>query len=82
MSPVNGAMHHYGQNPDVDNENRKQRFAKEATFYQHAADNLSEGKRRKIFFVSTYNPWPFVKKFQRLDQKSAPGEILDMASKL
>lgn len=84
MNPegVNGRLHFYGQNPDVPEEKRKASFAKEAAFYDHAADILTPEERLKFTFCSSYNRWPFVDKFQRLDHREAVGHILDHASRL
>ncbi len=84
MNPdgVNGKLHFYGQNPDVDPEQRKQRFAKEATFYDHAADIMTPEERLKFTFCSSYNQWSFVDKYGRLDHKEAIDHILTHAERL
>ncbi len=40
-SGINGNLHFYGTNPDVNPEVRASRFAREAEYYQHAAGVLS-----------------------------------------
>ncbi len=84
MSPegINGKLHFYGQNPDVDPEQRKQRFAKEAAFYDQAADIMSTDERLKFTFCSAYNKHSFVDKFQRLDHREAVERILAHATLL
>lgn len=80
MGAVNGQLHFYGKNPDVDDRNREQRFAREAEHYQFAADTLSESERKKFYFCSSYNNWPFVKSFNKRDQKDAIIEILNIVN--
>ncbi len=82
MCEVNGKMWSYGVNPDVALHNRAQRFAAEAEHYQYAAIQLPERDRKRFFFCSTYNPWPFVQAFNRRDQRAAVPEILDFAKGL
>jgi hypothetical protein len=79
MTDVGGVMHYYGQNPDVANEVRKQRFADEAEHYLWMARNVSEVIRNKFTFCSSYNPWPFMNHFARLDQKEAVADVLKYA---
>lgn len=71
MTEVNGQLHHYGQNPDVDNERRKTRFKSEAEYYMWAGTHLSDSVRNRFTFCSSYNPWPFLKYFKNLDHKFA-----------
>jgi hypothetical protein len=82
MAEVNGVLHYYGQNPDVPNERRKQRFADEADNYNWAAQNLAEPVRQRFVFCSNYNPWPFVNRFGRLDHTTAVDEIVRVANTL
>jgi hypothetical protein len=84
MNPdgINGKLHFYGQNPDVDQEQRKQRFAKEAVFYDQAADIMTPDERLKFTFCSAYNKWPFVEKYGRLDHREAIDHILKHAEQL
>ncbi len=81
MGAVNGQMHFYGKNPDVDDKNREQRFAREAEHYHHAAATLPESDRKRIFFCSSYNQWPFVRAFNHRDHKNVIPEILDYANR-
>lgn len=81
MCAVDGVVWNYGQNPDVTSENRIKRFAIEAEHYLYAANEMDNAERSKFIICSTYNPWPFVEKFKRLDQKTAVDHILTMASK-
>jgi len=82
MTAVNGKLYPWGANPDVDDRNRKARFEKEADSYMYAAKHLNEMERSRYVFCSTYNPWPFMQSFARLDQKTAVDTILETASHL
>ena len=84
MNPegVDGKLHFYGTNPDVDPEVRKRRFEKEAEYYSYAANILSEKDRSKFTFCSSYNPWPFVEKFNSIDHLEAIPEIVECVQKL
>jgi hypothetical protein len=77
MCEVNGVLHFYGVNPAVPPEKRIQRFAQEAKYYEYAAANMSEADRSKFVFCSSYNQWPFVEKFNRLDHAGAIDHILN-----
>lgn len=77
MNEVDGQLHHYGVNPDVAPKNRKGRFAEEAKHYEFATQSLSKVEMKKFTFCSSYNPFPFVDKYGRLDQKEAPDKILE-----
>jgi hypothetical protein len=80
MCGINGRMHYYGQNPDVNNDAREKRFAAEAEHYWFAAHNLSESERQRFTFCSSYLKWPFVKHFPRLDHVTAVDTILNVAN--
>jgi hypothetical protein len=84
MNPegIDGKLHFYGTNPDVDPEVRKRRFEKEAEYYSHAASILSEEDRTKFTFCSSYNLWPFVEKFNGIDHLEAVPEIIEHVQKL
>ena len=84
MNPegIDGKLHFYGVNPDVDPAVRKGRFEKEASYYEHAANILTEEERKRYTFCSAYNPWPFVEKFGRLDHRVAVPQILEHANSL
>jgi hypothetical protein len=82
MTAVGGKLHFYGQNPDVDNKNRMERFAKEAESYALAAQILNEQERAKFVFVSTYNSWPFTQRFPKADQRTAVDEIIEFLKHL
>jgi hypothetical protein len=75
-------LHHYGQNNDVSPENRKSRFPQEAKHYLWAGQNMVEEDRKKIFFCSSYNPWPFLKYFNHLDHLKAVEHALGYVSKI
>ncbi len=82
MAEVNGKLHFYGQNPDVSNETRKKRFANEADHYLWAGQNLQQSIKDRFVFCSSYNPWPFMNLFSKLDHKIAVSEVLKNASNL
>ena len=78
MNPqTQGPLHFYGTNPDVDPNIRKDRFKKEAEYYDYAADLLNGEERNKFTFCSSENPWEFVNKFNKLDHKIAIDKILE-----
>ena len=80
---INGKLHFYGDNPDVDPEIRKKRFKDEATHYDNAASILTPEERSLFTFCSLgVNPWPFLKLFSTLRHMEAVDEILEHASKL
>ena len=85
MNPegLNGKLHFYGVNPDVEPEIRKSRFESEANHYDHAATILTPEERKKFTFCSLgINPWPFIHEFNTLDHKTAADKIVEHASKL
>jgi hypothetical protein len=82
MCAVGGKLYPWGANPDVDDKNRMARFDKEAESYAYAAKHLSDAERARYVFCSTYNPYPFMQSFARLDQKTAVDAILDVSNKL
>jgi len=73
-------LHYYGTNPDVKSTDRIKRFDEEATHYTHAASVLDERVRKRITFCSSYNRYPFINKFNRLDHKTAVDVILSKAT--
>lgn len=79
MGEVDGKLHHYGQNPDVTNENRKNRFPAEAQHYLWAARNLPRESRERFVFCSSYNKWEFTEHFPKLGHKEAIQEVLKYA---
>jgi hypothetical protein len=40
------------------------------------ASKLPDSIRNKFYFCSSYNPWPFVNMFNKLDHKEAIDKIL------
>jgi hypothetical protein len=84
MNPegLNGKLHFYGDNPDVEPGIRKKRFEEEANHYSHAATILSQGERDKFTFCTEYNPWSFVKEFQQMSHKDAVDNILQHSQRL
>ncbi len=82
MGEVDGQMHRYGQNPDVSNDNRQRRFAKEAEHFAWGTKVLKEYERQKFVFCSNHNKYEFVDYYDRLDQEDAVGTILDVANEL
>ena len=84
MNPdgLDGKLHFYGTNPDVKPEIRKDRFKKEAEYYDFAADMLSNEDRSKYTFCSSENKWPFVSRYNKLDHKLATPHIIDHSAKI
>lgn len=82
MGAVGGKLHYYGKNPDVDDGNRLKRFSREAEAYNYAAANLSEPERKRFYFCSSYNKFPFVNRFNKMDHKKAVPLILEYATRL
>jgi hypothetical protein len=84
MNPdgIDGKLHFYGTNPDVDPAVRKERFGKEAEYYDHAAEILSHDERTKFTFVSSVNNWPFVLRFNKMEHEGSVDKILAHADKL
>lgn len=79
MSAVNGKLHFYGQNPDVNNENRIERFKQEGESFMYAAQNLNAEERQKFVFCSNYNKFKFIEYFPKLDHLTAIQSILETA---
>jgi len=79
MNPdgINGNLHFYGVNPDVDPNKRKERFKNEAEYYDYAANILSESDKTKFVFCSSANNWPFVNKYNKLRHEIAVDKILE-----
>lgn len=77
MNPagINGKLHYYGDNPDVDPKVRASRFGKEAEYYEDAAERMSEEDRKRFFFCSSYNNWPFASRFNKLNHLTAISKI-------
>lgn len=83
MCAVDGKLHFYGKNPDVNDNQRVQRFDREAESYLYAAtDVLKAEERARFVFCSSYNKYKFVDYYQRLHQKKAVDIILEEALKL
>lgn len=82
MNPegLDGKMHFYGVNPDVEPGLRGQRFQREEKSYAHAATTLSEEERHRVTFCTDYNPWDFVKSFNQISHKTAVEHIRNHAS--
>lgn len=82
MCQVQGKLHHYGVNPDVAENKRLKRFGDEATNYNIMATKLPEDIRKNIYFCSSYNPWPFVDKFNKWDHNGAIDKIIDISKSI
>lgn len=85
MNPdgINGKLHFYGDNPDVEPSTRAKRFEKEAEVYLKCTNILSEADIRRFTFCSAgINPWPFMAKFNTLNPDVAIATILDAARHL
>ena len=79
MNPlgIDGKLHFYGTNPDVNPDIRKSRFQNEAQYYSDAANQLTDQERAKFYFCSSYNKWDFISKYKYLDHKAAIRFILE-----
>lgn len=79
MNPdgLNGKLHFYGTNPDVDPNIRKSRFKDEAEHYMHAASLLTNEEKQRFIFCTEYNPWDFIKEFRQISHKEAVNNILE-----
>lgn len=84
MNPdgIDGKLHFYGVNPDVDPAIRRSRFVKEAEFYDIAAGLMTQTERARFTFCSSYNHHNFVNKYNKLDHKLAIDLILDHSKKM
>ena len=72
----NNKLYFYGQNPDIKSDDRKKRFANEASHYLYAAETLEQNVLNKFVFCSSKNKWPFVDKFQKMNEETAVDNIL------
>lgn len=79
MSAVNGKLHFYGQNPDVKDDHRIERFKQEGESFLWAANNLNEAERERFVFCSNYNKFKFTDYFAKLDHLTAIESIMGMA---
>jgi hypothetical protein len=75
-------LHFYGTNPDVKPEIRVTRFQREAEHYASGAKQLTPLERSKFVFCSSYNKWPFIDQFEKLDHKIAVDNILNKANEM
>lgn len=82
MCAVNGKLHYYGKNPDVAEDIRVKRFAREADSYEVGAKELNADERKRFVFCSSYNHWPFVEKYERMDHRKAIPTIIALADTL
>lgn len=85
MNPdgIDGKLHFYGTNPDVDPTVRAQRFEREASHYDVAADGLGHGERQRFVFCSKgINPWPFVERFSSIEHTAAVDHIINCSKSL
>lgn len=81
MCAVDGKVHYYGQNPDVPNDHRIQRFDREAESYLYAATEVLRPEDTTRFtFCSSYNKYSFTNYFPSLHQKDAVDTILREAN--
>jgi hypothetical protein len=80
MNPegMNGKLHFYGDNPDVEPDIRRKRFKDEAVHYDHAAAILTPAERSLFTFCTLgINPWDFVKEFNQMGHREAVAHILE-----
>ena len=78
---LNGQLHFYGTNPDVNPDIRKIRFKNEAEYYDYAATVLTDEEKSKFTFCSDYNDWDFVDQFNKISHKDAISTIIDRVQK-
>jgi hypothetical protein len=84
MNPegIDGKLHFYGTNPDVEPQIRASRFEAEASYYNIAAETLGQ-KTTKFYFCSKgINPWPFVNHFPQLEHEKAVDCIIKLSTQL
>lgn len=73
-----GMTHFYGINPDVNPDERKKRFKKEANWYNKMIEILSEEEKKKIVFCSKgINKWPFTSHFTNISPDKATKFIIE-----
>lgn len=80
MNPagIDGKLHFYGVNPDVEPTTRARRFEKESVAYNEAAIILDDHERKKFVFCSKgINPWEFMKKFPAIAPHETVSTILN-----
>jgi hypothetical protein len=75
-------LHFYGKNPDVADKNREARFEMEAKSYEFAAGYLPEEDRKKFYMCSSYNPWGFTSRFNKMRHEGIVDEILSYANSI
>lgn len=73
-------LHYYGQNPDIANKNREERFKEESRSYEFASGYLQEADKKKFYICSTYNPWGFTSKFNKMPHEGITNEIINYAN--
>ena len=80
--PDSGKLYHYGsgENPDVAHDRRMSRFPMEAKHYNWAGKNLPPDIRKKYYFCSSFNKWPFTELFNKMDHKEAVPQILEFVN--
>ncbi len=78
---LNGQLHFYGTNPDVNPDIRKIRFKNEAEYYDYAATVLTDEEKSKFTFCSDYNNWDFVDQFNKISHKDAISTIINRVQK-
>jgi hypothetical protein len=80
MNPagINGKLHYYGTNPDVDPKVRIERFKKEADFYEVAAQKMPEDIKKRFYFCSDYNNWRFVELYNKVNHRVAISKIREI----
>lgn len=76
MCAVSGKLHHYGVNPDVPESKRIERFKGEADNYNIMASKLPDEIRKRIYFCSSYNPFNFTTRFNKVSHIGAIDRII------
>lgn len=79
---IDGKLHFYGVNPDVEPDIRRGRFKNEAIHYDTAAKMLTDEERERYVFCTEYNPWDFIHKFRNMSHRDAVDHIAKRALEL
>lgn len=85
MNPegIDGKLHFYGENPDVQPDIRGRRFAAESEYYELAANSMDDRERDKFCFCSEgINPWPFMSRYKTYKAEGVIDEIIKLSESL
>jgi len=83
VNGIDGQLHFYGVNQDVDPNTRRGRFQKEAEYYDYALTVLNPTELAKFVICSkNINPWGFMDKFKTLLVEDTVAAILTECDEL